>query len=284
VLLLPELWVLVQVPPEVDELWFEAVDQSVRQLVKGQVFQIVGHCRVKHPHSLACAHHGTARIRRVRGCRPVRMYLSSFRVGDHPERLLGLMGSGRHIAVIANALDGGVDDARRRSGVELELSTLGELGLDAEEIDLREFFGGGGGLGSSLPGFDAVWLRGGNAFMLRYAMARSGADEVLRRLVIGDALVYAGYSSGPCVLAPSLRGLELCDDPQAVLAAYGEEPIWDGLGLLNFAIVPHYDSPGHPETELVAKVADRYRHDGVPHLTMRDGEVLVIDGNSRELV
>ena len=43
-------------------------------------------------------------------------------------------------------------------------------------------------------------------FMLRYALYRSGADAVFRELLAADALVYAGYSAGPCVLSPSLRG------------------------------------------------------------------------------
>jgi dipeptidase E len=60
--------------------------------------------------------------------------------------------------------------------------------------------------------------------------------------------------------------------------------IWDGLGVLDHAIVPHLDSPGHPETELLAQVADLYDHTGVPYLPLRDGQALVISGDDRELV
>lgn len=36
----------------------------------------------------------------------MRLYLSSFRIGDHPDRLLGLLGAEPgEIAVIANAMD-----------------------------------------------------------------------------------------------------------------------------------------------------------------------------------
>jgi dipeptidase E len=72
----------------------------------------------------------------------------------------------------------------------------------------------------------------------------------------------------------------LCDDADAV----DGEVIWDGLGILDHAIVPHLDSPGHPETELLAEVAELYDRTGVPYLPMRDGQALVIDGNHRELV
>jgi dipeptidase E len=193
-------------------------------------------------------------------------------MGDHPERLLELLGSGRRAAVIANAIDD-ADAQTRKEGVERELEALGELGLEPGELDLREHFGST----PDLRGCDLVWLRGGNAFLLRYALAESGADALLVDLLRDDALVYGGYSAGPCVLGPSLRGLELVDEPEAVEATYGAEPVWEGLGVLNFAIVPHVDSPDHPETERCNALAEHFRAEGVPHRTLRDGEVLVID-------
>jgi dipeptidase E len=197
----------------------------------------------------------------------VRLYLSSFRVGGQPERLLELLGEGRRAAVVANALDD-ADAATRREGVERELAALTELGLDPREVDLREQ--------ADLGGYDLLWLRGGNVFLLRYALAASGADTAIVELLRDDALVYGGYSAGPCVLGPSLRGFELVDNPEAVKETYGAEPVWDGLGVLDFAIVPHVDSPDHPETERCNALAEHFRAEGVPHRTLRDGEVLVI--------
>ncbi len=65
---------------------------------------------------------------------------------------------------------------------------------------------------------------------------------------------------------------------------YGAEPIWDGLGVIEEAFVPHLDSPGHPETELLAAVAEAYEREGVPHLRLRDGDVYVVDGDTKELL
>jgi hypothetical protein len=51
----------------------------------------------------------------------VRLYLSSFRMGNHPEHLAALVGGdGRNVVVIANALDDAPADVRR-SGLEREL-------------------------------------------------------------------------------------------------------------------------------------------------------------------
>jgi dipeptidase E len=209
---------------------------------------------------------------------PVRLYLSSFRMGDHPEHLVSLVGDDRRPAVvIANAMDDAPQDVRR-AGVEREIAALGELGFDAAELDLRDYFGDAERLRRDLAGVALAWLRGGNVFMLRYALMLSGGDGVFRDLLARDALVYAGYSAGPCVLSPSLRGLEAVDDAEAVTRIYGAEPVWDGLAVLDEAFVPHYQSPGHPESSGLDRVAERYRADGVPHRTMRDGQALVISG------
>lgn len=214
----------------------------------------------------------------------MRLYLSSFRMGDHPEHLLALIGAdGRRAVVIANAMDDAPPEVRR-AGVDRELAALADLGLGAVELDLRCYFGQQQRLRGELAGAGIAWLRGGNTFMLRYALSRSGADKVLGALLAADALVYAGYSAGACVLAPSLRGLELVDDPDAVERVYGSPPVWDGLAVLPEAFVPHYQSPGHPEAAAIELVVARYRADGVAHRTLHDGQAMVVNGPSTEIV
>jgi len=213
----------------------------------------------------------------------MRLYLSSFRNGDHTERLLGLRRTEQPVAVVVNAVDV-VDAEMRREAVAGEFERLGGLGLTCQEVDLRDHVGDPAGLEARLREHEVVWVRGGNVFGLRYAMHLSGADEVLPRLLAEDAIVYAGYSAGPCSLAPSLRGLELCDDAGVVRELYDAEPIWEGLGVIDEAFVPHLDSPGHPETELLKPVAEQYAREGIPHLRLHDGDAYVVDGEHRELV
>lgn len=204
----------------------------------------------------------------------MRLYLSSFRVGNCPDQLVALARGGTHTAVIANAMDAAPPDIRL-AGAHRELTALTDLGLVAQELDLRDL--SPATAAAELNPYDIVWVRGGNVFMLRYALAASGADVELTRRLQDDSVVYAGYSAGPCVLGPSLRGLEVVDGPAAVEETYRHPPIWDGLGLLEFLIVPHYDSPDHPESAAVGRVAEEYRRLGVPHRTLRDGEVLITD-------
>lgn len=213
----------------------------------------------------------------------MRLYLSSFRLGDHPEHLVRLTGEGTRVAVVANSIDGAPAEIRR-DGVQRELDDLTRLGLRPHELDLRDL-AGAGDVEAALDGVDAVWVRGGNSFVLRVAMARSGADAVLADAIRRDTLVYAGYSAGPCVLAPSLRGLELVDPVEDVARVWpGEDIVWEGLGVLDRAFVPHWSSPGHPETEMIDDVVARYDADGTPYWKVRDGQVVVVDGDSTTTV
>jgi dipeptidase E len=206
----------------------------------------------------------------------MRLFLSSFRLSDDPARLTALLRTRRPVAVVANAMDM-LPEAARAGCVRSEVIALAGLGLDAEEIDLRAYFGAAGRLARDLERHELVWVRGGNTFVLRTALALSGADEVLTGLLRRDAIVWGGYSAGCCVLAPDLRGIELVDDPGEVRGCHGTDPMWEGLGLIDHAVVPHFRS-GHPESELVELLAARYRDQGVPHRTLRDGEAIVVDG------
>ena len=209
----------------------------------------------------------------------MRLYLSSFRLGDHPEHLVRLAGEAARVAVVANSIDGAPAEIRSE-GVQRELDDLTGLGLRPHELDLRDH-SGAADVEAALDGVGAVWVRGGNSFVLRAAMASSGADAFLADAIRRDTLVYAGYSAGACVLAPSLRGLELVDPVEDVARVWpGEDVGWEGLGVLDRAFVPHWSSPGHPETELIDDLVARYDADGTPYWRLTDGQALVVDGGS----
>lgn len=214
----------------------------------------------------------------------MRLYLSSFRIGDHPDRLADLLartGDPRPVAVVANAIDG-ADADRRRSSVADEIAALAGLGIEATELDLREVEPRTAD--DRLAEFRGLWVRGGNVFVLRHAMRTSGTDAVILRRLASDDLVFAGYSAGPCALAPDLHGLEWCDDADEVDRLYGVAPTWSGLGVLDRPVVPHLETPGHPETAVLGVVADRFRAAGTPFWAMRDGDVLLVDGDPADAV
>ena len=94
----------------------------------------------------------------------VRMYLSSFRLGNCPKRLVSLARHGKWVAVIANAMDAAPPEVREGS-VQLEVIALTGLGFTVDELDLRSYFLDASPLGADLRRYDVVGLRGGNALI-----------------------------------------------------------------------------------------------------------------------
>ncbi|QQG41292.1 MAG: Type 1 glutamine amidotransferase-like domain-containing protein [Candidatus Woesebacteria bacterium] len=204
----------------------------------------------------------------------MKLYLSSYRLGDNPQQLVNLIGSNKKVAVIANSIDFGNDPERRMAGVQREVDDLKQLGLVPEEVDLRSFFSRPEELAKTLSEFGTIWVRGGNTFILRRAFKESGMDEWLVNQKENKELVYAGYSAGVCVLSPSLKGLETVDDPNIISDGYKKEVIWDGLGLISFAFAPHYKS-NHPETKMVDREVEYYIKNGIEFKALHDGEVII---------
>jgi dipeptidase E len=138
----------------------------------------------------------------------VRLYLWSFRMGGHPEYLTAPVGEdGRRAVIIANALDDA--SARvRRAGAERELAALVGLGVDVVEMDLREYFGQKRRLRRDLAWVSLAWLRGGNVFMLRYALRRGGVSRLSggigRATNRRDARIIAARGGAPVRPAPRM--------------------------------------------------------------------------------
>lgn len=212
----------------------------------------------------------------------MRLYLSSFGLGNRPQDLVELLRGGKRVAVILNAKDGSTPEGRLAS-LDGELENLRSLGLQPIELDLRQFFGRPAELREALQAYDLVWVRGGNTFVLRRAFRQSGADEVLPDLLRDDALVFGGFSAAVAILTPSLKGIEIVDDPHLVPAGYESDLVWEGLGLIPYAVAPHYRSE-HPESESVERLVQHFIDNHVPFLALRDGEAIVVDGESESVV
>jgi dipeptidase E len=208
----------------------------------------------------------------------MRLYLSSYRLGNAADRLRPLI-RGTKACVVANALDFIAGDSRARYATTVydPVKEFARLGIQAEYLDLRSYFCAKTSLGDVLKGYHLVWVLGGNAFLLMRAMVASGFDRVIRTMLADDAIAYGGFSAGAVVAAPTLRGIDLMDNPAQIIEDYSPEPVWEGLGLVDFSIVPHFRS-NHPESAL-AEVAARYFVDKqLPFKTLQDGDVWLQEG------
>jgi dipeptidase E len=202
------------------------------------------------------------------------------RIGDHPERLLAMSGGeGARMAVVTNALDH-LSFEDRLSHVQTKFDPMiyfGDAGFDPSIVDLRNYFGRRSGLQRVLSRHQVVWALGGNAFLLRRAMQASGFDLIIHDL-LAEGLVYSGWSAGACVAGDSLRPIALMDEPEKLAAGYPDAPpIWKGIGLVPYTVIPHYRSE-HPESDAAEAAVEWATANGYNHVALRDGEVIVSDG------
>ena len=178
--------------------------------------------------------------------------------------------------MIRNAVDFSDDQDRHKAGLEQEFAYLKGLGLLPEAIDLREYFHEGKDIGDVVNQLDALWVAGGNAFILNSAFRQSGLDKILIEQLANDAFVYAGYSAGICILTPTLEGIHLADEPNVIPPGYPDEVIWKGIGLLPFCIAPHWRSD-HPESAMIDESVEYFMEHKIPFIALRDGETYITD-------
>jgi dipeptidase E len=210
----------------------------------------------------------------------MRMYLSSFKLGNQPEEFQRLAGSVRRAAIIMNALDNFLD--QRALWLGGQTRALNNLGFSVIELDLSLHFQCSSDLRTIMDGINAVWVNGGNAFILRRAMKRSGFDLLLKDALARDALVYAGFSAGAVICYRSMHGLELIDDPNDAPMGYDPQIVWEGLDLLPYALVVHdgvdRSNPNSPHREKAF-----YGANAIPYRAIRDGQALVVDGQTTKV-
>ena len=203
----------------------------------------------------------------------MKFYLSSYKIGKETEKLKELT-RGKKIGFIPNSLDYVEPKARQESN-EKNMKDLSDLGIDVEMLDLQDYFGKRSKLEKKIESLGGVWIRGGNTFVLRQAMKLSGFDDIIKG-VDRDDFLYGGYSAGICVLAPSLKALQQVDKPDIMPYKESKRVIWDGLGILDYIILPHYKSD-HPESADIDKEVEFCKKNKIPFKTLRDGEVIIIE-------
>jgi len=69
----------------------------------------------------------------------MKLYLSSFHLGDEPEKLVSLLSKNAKGLIIVNAKDN-LDVSERKKCLQKETQDLESLSLSVEELNLRDYF------------------------------------------------------------------------------------------------------------------------------------------------
>lgn len=205
----------------------------------------------------------------------MKLYLSSYRIPmpDDLKTLLGKPLSEVSVALIPNAKDYYIERARSFKVGDL-VEYMQQLGLKVEVVDLRDY-DDAIALKEKLAGHDLIWAMGGNTYMLRYEMRRSGFEKVIGELLDKGA-VYGGDSAGALVAGASIAGVESADEPE-----FAEELIEDGLGLVPFAILPHVDNPEFTDVLPIFRNVHEGKNDIIE---LKDSQAVIFDGEEHRIV
>lgn len=211
----------------------------------------------------------------------MKLFLASQDFGDHVDKLRKLVGKNKNALVIFNARDHKEGDG----GEQFQRELLAKNDFNFYRLDLRNYFGKKLELEKFVseykPGL--VILLGGNTFLLRRALAQSGFDEIICRDVRKGKYVFVGHSAGAIVAGPDLQGFDQMDDENLTFPPYQKEIIWGGLRLTDVRIIPHADSPRY-EKEIIKLRKEFFDKLGYKYIALNDADVLIIDGNKRELL
>lgn len=162
--------------------------------------------------------------------------------------------------------------------VAAERAQLSDLGYVLTDITVADIDDAGDFTGL-LDGVDALYVAGGNTFVLMAALRRRGADAALVERVRAG-LPYIGSSAGSVITGPSIEPVSLMDDPSAApeLTDHG------GLGLVETVVIPHADGalPHYPP-ELIAQLVETYGST-YPLTLVNDDQALLVGSETARLI
>lgn len=204
----------------------------------------------------------------------MKLYLSSIGV-PAPEDLSTLLGKPLNevaVALIPNAKDYYSKRAWNFT-INSRIEYMKSLGFNIEIVDLKDY-AEGSDLKERLSNYDLIWAMGGNTFMLRYEMQRSGFDEIIQDL-LNQGIVYGGDSAGALVAGLSINGIESADEPE-----FAEEVIDSGMSIVPFSILPHIDNPEFSEVVPTFKKL----HQDKEVIELKDSQAVIFENGMHRIV
>lgn len=116
-----------------------------------------------------------------------------------------------------------------------------------------------------LAGFDVIYVNGGNTYFLLHWAKKSGFDKVILDFV-GRGGLYVGVSAGSLIAGNSIEVLNYVGGDENLIGL-GD---LSGIGLLEYAIMPHYD-----KEKMEQAILEYEEGSDVEVIRIADGEAVI---------
>lgn len=159
-----------------------------------------------------------------------------------------------------------------------DIECFKNLGFKIDVCDIN-----GIGIDKFLPRFewaDVLYFEGGNTQWLRKCIKSSGLEEHLSSLL--ETRVWIGASAGSCVLCPTI-----CNSCQDLFDENIKEFPTDGLGLVDFQFVPHFNNGYFPKIKkenLLSASKNLKEIDGKKLYVIDDSGAVFVDNETIKVV
>lgn len=197
--------------------------------------------------------------------------LSNLSITKAIEKLLGKSAKGIKLAFIPTAAN--VEPGDKSWMIE-DLNNFQKSGFEVDIVDISAV-----SKDIWLPRLQAtevLFLGGGNTFHLMHWVKQSGLQDELPILL--KTRIYAGVSAGSCIAGPTIY-----NSVQNLFGEKYELEIKEGLGLVNFQITPHLNSPYFDKIRK-ENLQEASKDLTEPVYAIDDNSAISVDGNNIEVI
>jgi len=124
---------------------------------------------------------------------------------------------------------------------------------------------------------DIIFVAGGNTFYLLQETRKSGFDQIIKSFV-GKGGIYIGSSAGTLIAGPSIELAKDIDNQKEA----PELTSHDGLGLVDFVVLPHYDDLDFRDK--IDQNLQKYKDYKYRIIKISDNQAIKVNENSFETV
>lgn len=182
----------------------------------------------------------------------------------------------RRVVFIANAADPYEGD---KWWVDLDREAFKNNGFEIIELDLRKI--SQDEFSKRLNSADILHFCGGSVFYLLYLIREKRFENVIKYAVSEGNLIYTGTSAGSMIVANSVKSDSFDGDPEEK-EFIGKLPDFNGLGLVNFLIMPHCNSTDFTDNNI--KTIKRLPELNTPLIMLYDNQAVWVEDGKMEIL